>query len=110
MSLTRTVVPAHPGWFVCSPLWKDHECTQLPDISRDPVIAWLVTVAVSGVDTACYDAHPVTADDGRNDDEDVWLMRPDGMFVQPECRSTFDEDEVRQFMLEDQQRHLARSG
>ena len=110
MSVTRTVVPAHPGWFVCSPLWIDHECKQLPEISRDPVIAWLVTVSIRDGDTACYYAHPVTADESRDDDEDVWLMRPDGMFVQPELRTTFDEDEVRQFMLEDQQRHLARSG
>lgn len=110
MNVTRTVVPAHPGWFVCSPLWIDHECTQLPDIRLDPVIAWLVTVSVSDDDAACYDAHPVTADEPRHEYDDVWFKRPDGMFMEPEGHSTFDEDEVRQFMLQDKQRDLARSG
>ncbi|WP_018231415.1 hypothetical protein [Thioalkalivibrio thiocyanodenitrificans] len=103
---TPTIIPAQPGWFR---LWVDTETGELFD--PEPVLAWEL-VPLEYEDPSRHEVpyfqavYPVTTE-GRVDDTDSFLLRPDGRVEDTHIR-TWDSLELANAPEECAKRQAAR--
>jgi hypothetical protein len=100
----HTTIPATPGWYRCSPIFKGSEVV---DIYRTPVIAWIVSVDESCGILESFNARAVIADDMVFANDPEYLQRPNGSYVEPEHDSNMTREDLMDRM---QQRLGSREG
>ena len=95
VKLTKTIVPANPGFFVVDP-FKGEETETYIGFDLTPIIAWIIEQDQYG-----HSASPVLPD--AEPMGEMIIKYPDGGFVLPYDRRLDDETAVIEFLNKQQQ-------
>jgi hypothetical protein len=103
-TITRTIVPALPGWHVAILIKAAKDGTEPASLALDPIIAWEITrteqpyhpsVSRPGETCVTHDVIPLTIDGNREHCVNRWaIKRPDGKFEIPEYYTCENEQET----------------
>ena len=98
---TFTIVPAHPGWFVVTPVYHEDEKAH-PHL--DPVIAWEIETTIIDCEQNEIIPRPILLNGVYFIDGYHGLVRPDGKVY----RQEFDYDNVDDYIRAYEERIEAR--